>query len=936
MRMKFGCRSGFEKGCIVLAVIGSSLMTGMAQQGWSLPGGDAAVASRWTAETGNPVGEGGATWSLLGQAGKNAAVDAAYVPMVADAAGWVLADFPSCRYVNMTLCAKAADKTPQKGPSSAVSFTPPSAGWYRVILEGSLKVQVPQAGRGEAVLYVFTGAKAKGIVATFSAGMKDPQEVPVSLDRVVELDAEDRLLLRLQTINPGPASADHSWLKIKTLTIQASQKPEKPESLLPVQLLELPKVKTSKSFTRLPLEPMVDGERLCLRRKNGPVMEEQSADFVLDSFETPEPKYAFMNLRGTPAVEVKVRDGIAAEGGRSLNVVMGVVDKPGGYHESGLVWKFEQPMDLTQYEGITLKYRAHDNAYHSFLLVAALPGGVLARATIEPDPGMAGTWQTVTIPARFGWYHEGAKLISGETLDLSRVLNLRFRLYNGNKEQYSFDLDEIGFVKKRADYNGPRVDLILEGRQVYTNAEPFSLHARVVGTPLPEPSEMVLATVDFFHVTNWLGKVVIPANTTDIDTQFIVPNPGAGYWYLTGLLRSGSNDLFQATRGLAAVVPMAPEDARKNDKSIFGAWVGGNNIEIGAKWKRDYVWGNKMKIDEKGLITGHMPRVPVGLDSILHFTYIPQWLSSKPDDRNFGKYPPKDWEAYGRYLEEITKQTKANGFTLYEMWNEPNPYAYWLGSEAEVVKIAEVTYKAVKKIQPDAKVLGPCPFGFTFDFIENFFKNGGTNWIDDVVLHTYTPIPADDYFLPGILKLKELMAQYGLGDRSIYITEMGYSTPAVSERDMASNLVRVYVYGLSEDVKLVIWHMLQALDDKGDPGYALKLKNGMPRPPYVAYAVMTRVLEFAEYQGVAPGLTGGQRGFDFVKRGYAIRVVWDKSVKRGETTRYSMRVEKGQGVHAIDLMGSERTLVPDADGLYSVEVGIDPIYLLSTDDKIKE
>ena len=68
----------------------------------------------------------------------------------------------------------------------------------------------------------------------------------------------------------------------------------------------------------------------------------------------------------------------------------------------------------------------------------------------------------------------------------------------------------------------------------------------------------------------------------------------------------------------------------------------------------------------------------------------------------------------------------------------------------------------------------------------------------------------------------------------------------------------------------------------------------------------------------------------------AARGAADKSVKRGETTRYSMRLEEGQGVHAIDLMGSERTLVPDADGLYSVEVGIDPIYLLSTDDKIKE
>lgn len=930
MKVAFACfaPATITKAAIVAGMVLSSLGAEMGSI-WTLPSSEGADGEAWTAEQGNPRRMNGATWVLLGQPVKNAGVDDPYSPMEVSDKGWKLPGADYCRYSARTLVSKTADKTPQKGPASAISFAPPSPGWYRVILEGTLKVQIPQAGRGEAILYVLSGAKAKGIVTTFSAGMEDPQEVPVSLDRIVELDAKGRLLLRLQTINSGSASADNSWLKIKTLTIQASQKPEKPELLLPVALPELPKVKTPTLFTKLPLEPMSGIENLCLRRKDGPVMEEQNADFVLDSFETPEPKFEFVDLRGTPAVQVKVRDGIAAEGGRSLNVFMGVVDKPTGYHESGLVWKFDKPMDLTPFTGITLKYRAQDNAFHSFLLIAGLPGGVLAQALFEPDPGLAGTWQTVTIPARFGLYHEGAKLKPGEALDLSKVSNLRFRLFNGNKEPYAFDLDAIGFIKKRADYQGPRVDLILEGRQVYTNAEPFSLHARVVGTPLPEASELVLATVDFFGVTNWLGRVKIPANTTDIDTQFTVPNSGAGYWYLTGLLRSRNHDLFQATRGLGSVIPLAPEDAMKNDKSIFGAWVGGNNTEIGAKWKRDYVWGNKMKIDEKGHITGHMPGVPAGLDSILHFTYIPQWLSSKPDDANFGKYPPRDWDAYGRYLEEVTKQTKANGFTLYEMWNEPNPYAYWLGSEADVVKIAEVTYKAVKKIQPDAKVLGPCPYGFTFDFIETFFKNGGTNWIDDVVLHTYTPIPADDYFLPGIRKLKELMTQYGLGDRSIYITEMGYSTPAVSERDMASNLVRVYVYGLSEHVKLIIWHMLQALDDKGDPGYALKLKNGMPRPAYVAYAAMTRVLEFADYQGVAPGLTGGQRGFDFVKRGATIRVAWDKSVVRGAKTSYTLKTE-GESLRIIDLMGFESTIAPDGNGNCTVELGTDPVYLIST------
>lgn len=894
----------------------------------------------WTPEAGNPMPEGGAAWRLAGQPGKDAGPDDPYLDMepspTGTPPGWSLPG-TSLRYTGNVLVAKAADKTAHRGPVAAIRFATDSPGWVRVVLSGTLKVQIPQAGRAEAEVLVMEHGKALGRVASFATVVGGEAVAPVELDRTVELPVDGALVVRLRTVNPGAASADHSWLRLDRFDVTPAEKPGTPAALLPV---ETPKPagprKVPPRFTRVPLLPMAPAEDACLLRKDGPAVAEPDADWVVDSFESATPAYRFVDLRGTPSVTVNVRDGIAAVGGRSLNVQMGVPAQE-GYHESGLVWSFEPPVDLTRFEGISVKYRAHDPGFRSFFLIAETPGGILGRATLEPDPGLAGEWQTVAAPARFAWYHEGAALAQGQSLDLTQVRSLRFRLYNGNKEPYGFDLDALGFVRQRNAYAGPQVTLAPNGSGVLTNAQPFTVLARCAGTPLATDAEVLFATVSFAGETNWLGKIALPAGTSNVEVPLEVPNPGAGFWYLSGLLRTAGQAVFQTTRGLASIIPMAAEDAVPNADSIFGVWVGGNPGEIGAKWKRDYVWGNRVKRDAEGrmFVKPERPGVvapayPENLHSILHFTYIPQWLSSKPEDKNFGKFPPRDWDAYGQYLEAVVQETKAKGYRLYEMWNEPNPWAYWMGTEEEVVKLAEVTYKAVKKVQPEARVMGPCPFGFTFDFLEGFFQRGGGRWIDDVVLHTYTPIPADDHFLPGLRKLREMMERHGLGDRHVYITEMGYATPAVSERDTASNLVRVYAYALSEDVKLVVWHMLQALDDKGDPGYALKHKNGEPRPAYAAYATLTRVLEFARYKGPVADLSSeGQRGFDFDKRGTLVRMVWDKSVPRGATTPYRTSLGGARKARVIDLMGMASEHEADADGHFVFPLGTDAIYVVA-------
>ena len=134
--------------------------------------------------------------------------------------------------------------------------------------------------------------------------------------------------------------------------------------------------------------------------------------------------------------------------------------------------------------------------------------------------------------------------------------------------------------------------------------------------------------------------------------------------------------------------------------------------------------------------------------------------------------------------------------------------------------------------------------------------------------------------------------------------------------------MRAYLYAWSEGVRVLTWHMLWDYSGQGDPGYALLRHDHTPRPAYVAYATLTRVLERANYVGPVAGLTPSQRGFHFEKRGQHIRVLWDT---QGESSFPLNGVESAE---VIDLMGGSTPLAPDK-GLANVSLSRDPLYLIT-------
>ncbi|MDR3706761.1 MAG: hypothetical protein P4L33_00540 [Capsulimonadaceae bacterium] len=182
-----------------------------------------AGAPNWTYDGGNPLADHGAKWTLSAQRAKDPDLTSAYEPLVKATAWnyfyvWALGADQEHAYRDFILSTKGADNTPQAGPSTAIRFRPPSAGTYQVDIVATAKVQNQTAGHARATVYILS-ADASSASQLASVDLNNPTpdafgHFPDKLNyhAAVPLKKDEELAVRVQTINPGPASAGVSSL----------------------------------------------------------------------------------------------------------------------------------------------------------------------------------------------------------------------------------------------------------------------------------------------------------------------------------------------------------------------------------------------------------------------------------------------------------------------------------------------------------------------------------------------------------------------------------------------------------------------------------------------------------------------------------------------------------------------------------------------------
>ncbi|WP_288515342.1 beta-galactosidase [uncultured Victivallis sp.] len=144
-------------------------------------------------------------------------------------------------------------------------------------------------------------------------------------------------------------------------------------------------------------------------------------------------------------------------------------------------------------------------------------------------------------------------------------------------------------------------------------------------------------------------------------------------------------------------------------------------------------------------------------------------------------------DAWGGYVRRIVSRY-AKDLRYWEVWNEQNGSGFWRDrpSGANYVPLLKRAYEEIKKIDPELTVLYGGTAGVPLGYIEDSLKAGAGAYFDVMNIHPYHWQGVPELMIAEFRDLGALMKKYGVGDKPLWITEVGWSTalPPVFYREV--------------------------------------------------------------------------------------------------------------------------------------------------------
>lgn len=221
-----------------------------------------------------------------------------------------------------------------------------------------------------------------------------------------------------------------------------------------------------------------------------------------------------------------------------------------------------------------------------------------------------------------------------------------------------------------------------------------------------------------------------------------------------------------------------------------------------------------------------------GIDAVYCFDSVPQWASSRPDEKcdagNIGcAAPPADIHDFEHFVTAVVTRFKGR-IKIYELWNEPTTQGEWTGTYEEMIQMAKSAYEIIKSVDPNALVLTPAPsahgyqkFGHTSaiqpDWMREYLKAGGDKYADGGSWHAYPwPNVCDNNtidcaavpLMKQIDTMREVFDHSGLAGKPIYVTEGGYRTSRElsDPNQQVAYVARWFVLLASKGIVRAYWH----------------------------------------------------------------------------------------------------------------------------------
>ncbi|MFF0339798.1 sugar-binding protein [Kribbella sp. NPDC004875] len=427
-------------------------------------------------------------------------------------------------------------------------------------------------------------------------------------------------------------------------------------------------------------------------------------------------------------------------------------------------------------------------------------------------------------------------------------------------------------------------------------------------------------------------------------TTVVVP-VGPGYYDVDYSTQSGtSTDSFCVLSKLAGVVPglgvnthfgFGPDPWDPNVLAPMVAAAGIAIVRDTQEW-----WGAesaKGTYDFTLYTTYHDVLVGNGLTDLPVLSF-----NNANYDGGATPYTDAGRSGFAQYAVELVRQNpKVAAVEVFNEFNIPTfgargnspancqPDYYFLLLKATVTEL--------RKHYPHLRYVAPATAGVPLDWMKVVFDSGGLDYIDGVSIHPYNYPASPDSLAQQIRSVATLIESYGV-QRDIWISELGWPAGtahlAVDTRSQAAYAVQGAAAAYAAGVTNFFWY--DFMNDGTNPAETeqnfgmVKMVSGgasRPKPAYVSYANLARQISGAA-RGTTP--TG-------LKQDSPVDAVSRVVIPNGAATTWMLwadsptpfAVEAARSATFTDTYG-DASRVEGADGLVSLTLGKEPVYLSAT------
>ncbi|MCK4402300.1 MAG: hypothetical protein KAV98_00775 [Dehalococcoidia bacterium] len=394
-----------------------------------------------------------------------------------------------------------------------------------------------------------------------------------------------------------------------------------------------------------------------------------------------------------------------------------------------------------------------------------------------------------------------------------------------------------------------------------------------------------------------------------------------------------------------------PEEILPSHFGFLGAsFAAAELTELGVKWDRPhpgpFVW-NRIEREKDRYDWREADRYVQEAQSHNLATLATIWPFAEWDQANWGavvgttqvvfeqelgrgRHRPYDMDAYRKFVSTLVERYDGDGIDdmpglkfpikYWEASNEPSMQngfnTFFNGSSEDYLQVLETTYKTVKEVDPEAKVLHAGMAGmepFMVSFWEPIFEKG-SQYFDIANIHS---IGASDEL--NVPEFRELLSKYSV-NKPIWVTEAQHrvgrtlSGKDVSPEEHGNIFAKSYVISFACGVDKIFYTTFRAPPFAAPAQFkqsALIDENGEKRPAY--YALQTLIHKLDGFTS-AEKLAVGQ--YRFMVEGKIIYVLWGTGEIPEEITGETL---------VTDIYGKETRI-----NVSAIKLTESPIFLEST------